>query len=409
MSPQARGPAGIEVSYESIPLETSMNSFVALCYAHALGEGGYPKDVRWLASALKQCGVNVALCVSTKGEQTREGLADDVPVWDLSDLAGRSDSLVCAHFFGIFIPDHIPVLKQLKRRRIPIILSPWAQLLENALVKSRLQKQIYLRWHRRVFESVDMWSVFSETEWNSVVSIFGNNCGSRVFGGLGHYPIQSTDLEAASRRDDDGGPFQILFFGRCDVWQKGIDILLEAFIILCRTCAIHGIQLPHLTIAGRPWRDSERTIRCYSERIGSDLISRIVDVADEEIPALYGRADLFAYISRFDGPPRPLRMAVEFGVPVLASLEAGMVEAISILGAGSTTTLNPTDVAAHLFNSVCTGRNSRSGAKQKIGPFNPTIPDWSWEHVANLLAIVYGAVNKHEMVSSSGVPHLENI
>lgn len=373
----------------------SNNLRVALCYAHALGEGGYPRDVRWLVSALHARGVRVVLCVRAGAEETREGLDPEIPVWDLADLPGKAAELSGAHFFGIFIREHLPVMRALQKLGLPIVLSPWAQLLPFSLTKRNTLKRLFLLKNRQVFRKVARWSVFSETEWHSVQQCFGKVEGARVFGGLGHFPVASSEQEIARpAKSGDDGRFRILFFGRCDLWQKGIDILIESYAILRRICAMHGRPIPVLTIAGRPFGDSEAQIGRLAAAFPAGDLVRIQDVPEADIPALLAGADLFAYLSRFDGPPRPIRAAIAAGVPVLASLEANMSEELAILGAGTSTTLDPPAIAAEMFEQLCQPPDHRADRLARAPA------SWSWHHVASMFAAVYAGIDRDPEISS---------
>lgn len=356
---------------------------VALCYAHALGEGGYPRDLRWLATALHNLGVKVALCTNERGEQTREGLDRDVPLWNITSLGERKETIHCAHFFGIFVTEQMKSMTILQKRGVPVIVSPFSQLLPLARVKSAWRKKLFLKRYFGLFHRVTAWSVFSETEWSSVKDCFGNVTGDRVFCGLGHYPSDEGLLIRAEPDPDER--FRILFFGRCDVWQKGIDILLESYSVLGSICKMHGIRQPILTIAGRPHGDSETVIDSLTADLQEGDVVRLQNVAEADIATIYSEADLFVYPSRFDGPPRPIRRALELGVPVLASLEANMSEELALLGGGTSTSLRPDEIAARIFESM----QAKPNVPRRANHSMPADGDWDWKSVAEKFAQIY--------------------
>jgi glycosyltransferase involved in cell wall biosynthesis len=357
---------------------------IALCYSHALGEGGYPRDLRWLATALYELGLPVALCTNPRGEQTREGLHPSIPIWDLDCLKERAESIYCAHFFGIFIPNQMKCMEALREIGVPLIVSPWAQLLPLALEKSKWKKKLFLARYSGLFRKVSAWSVFSETEWRSVKECFGNVLGERVFGGLGHYP--EARIQASNPPRELSSRFEILFFGRCDIWQKGIDILLESYSVLGAICDLHRIQRPVLTIAGNSFGKSESHIGKRIRDFPTGDVVRLRNIDEEEIDQLFLKSDLFVYLSRFDGPPRPVRRAIERGVPVLVSLESNMSEEIALLTAGTTTTLRPDAVAARIFEIMRLPLSTRD-SKRRSYPDAST--EWTWSVVARHHSQVY--------------------
>ncbi|MBM3130288.1 MAG: glycosyltransferase family 4 protein [Chloroflexi bacterium] len=110
--------------------------------------------------------------------------------------------------------------------------------------------------------------------------------------------------------------------------RKNIPTLLRAFALAKKRGA-----LPHaLVIAGaRGWRydDIFRTV----EELGiKDQVIFLGYVPDQDLPALYSGADVFAYLSWYEGFGFPVLEAMACGTPVLTSNVSALPEVVGDAG-----------------------------------------------------------------------------
>ena len=151
---------------------------------------------------------------------------------------------------------------------------------------------------------------------------------------LGIFPppegrTSSAPASGGNRRSPAEGP--VLFLGRNDVSQKGIDHLLRGF---ARALA-RGFCTP-LVIAGRPWGDSHVQIRRLCAELGIEGQVSVLGEVDEDTKwELLRRARCLAFLSRWDGPPRPVREALSVGTPVIVSHGTNMADLVASEGAGA--------------------------------------------------------------------------
>jgi glycosyltransferase involved in cell wall biosynthesis len=136
-----------------------------------------------------------------------------------------------------------------------------------------------------------------------------------------------------------------LFFGRNDVTQKGLDVLVDGY----REALRHGLDLP-LVVAGHSDRGSAR----YWRRVVADpeLAGRVEllgEVADDKRSQLLAQARCLVFPSRWDGPPRPIREAIALGTPVIVTNGTNMGQLIEDHGAGQLVALEGSSIAKGLF------------------------------------------------------------
>jgi glycogen synthase len=120
------------------------------------------------------------------------------------------------------------------------------------------------------------------------------------------------------RRESD----YLLFFGRLDWFQKGLDVLLDAVAILARERP--GVRL---RIAGRG-KHAEQLLSTARSLGIRDNVELIGPVSDEERSALFAGARALLMPSRFEGFGMAAAEAMAAGVPVVASNVGSLPEVV---------------------------------------------------------------------------------
>jgi glycosyltransferase involved in cell wall biosynthesis len=313
-----------------------------------------------------------------------EGLTAAVEVHLLRDVFRLARDVDVYHVLAPLIPRHVYLMAGLETRGKPIVLSTMAQLMPHALKVKRLKKALYLcaasPWIGRA-----AFHAFGPAEASGLRARFP---GRRIYqASLGVYPRpggHSSGFPSPARAESDAGPLRLLFFGRNDRVQKGLDILLPAFL----KTVIGGANV-RLTIAGRPSGDSEPYISSFVTRHGLggvvDLRGPVDDLARE---SLFAEADFLVYLSRWDGPPRPIREAIARGLPVVATPESNMGHLLDRFGAGLQVALD-VDEVARSFHRLA--RTPRGGERFREGT-GALARFLSWERLAGDYADMYEAV-----------------
>lgn len=170
------------------------------------------------------------------------------------------------------------------------------------------------------------------------------------------------------RRESD----YILYYGRFDAYQKGLDILLAAAERL-----LEGHPKLRLVLAGRG-RDAEQVARLVRESRLSSRMEVVADPARERVLGLLSGARLLLHPSRFEGLPVVPAEAMAAGVPVVAT-NVGALEEMVPTDAG--TLVAPLDAdglyraAAALLHDDDVRRRMSDRARAAARAF-------SWETVA---------------------------
>lgn len=133
----------------------------------------------------------------------------------------------------------------------------------------------------------------------------------------GFQPLETTSVP----RDE---AFTILFFGRLDLYMKGLDRLLDAFAQIASLCP--GTRL---VLAGR---GGENVVADLTRRIEShpakDRIALEANVPPLRKAELFARASVFCSPSRFEGWCIAAVEAASRGIPVVASTADGFLDSV---------------------------------------------------------------------------------
>lgn len=313
---------------------------IGLLYLDALRSGGYPRDVRWLASEFSRLGHEVIL-IAREGQET-DGL-QGVEVVRPERFAALHGNVDLVHSWGLFVPAQIGVewFSRRKSKGVPTIVSPLAQLMPLHLGRSVWKKVPYLALLRPALRNVNhVAHFFSEEEyWASV-----------------HYLQPTAHFEATLGLFPPAGGVTpsnevgdyLLFFGRNDVTQKGIDVLVEGYRLARRK----GLKIP-LVVAGHP---DKRSVR-YWKKVKrdpelSDHVELMGEVPDEERSRLLVGARCLVFPSRWDGPPRPIREAIALGTPVIVTNGTNMGQLVEDHGAGELVALEATSISEGLMQTA---------------------------------------------------------
>lgn len=349
---------------------------IMLIYRDALKTGGYPRDIRRLSSSLADRGLEVLLFADEGAE--RGEISAGVEIREIRHAAGAAAVSDLAHVFGPFIPAHLPALRAAQRASTPVIVSTLAQIMPHVMRHHLLRKEIYLRAISPFLQSA-CFHAFGPEEEKWLRRRFPRH--RILHASLGLYPFGDGPLpeEAVPAQ---AGPLRLLFFGRNDIHQKGIDILLEGF---SRALAPRSAEIT-LTIAGMPWGDSIRRIEEMVRRSGLRGAVTLAGPTDQAgKAALYSRADYLVFLSRWDGPPRPVRDAITVGLPVVVSPETNMGHLVEEFGAGVQVALDP-DAVAGCLRSLASTRQIRTLHAAGAAALRERL---SWDMVARDYADMY--------------------
>lgn len=177
------------------------------------------------------------------------------------------------------------------------------------------------------------------------------------------------EFAAVERREGD----YVLFYGRLDLYQKGIDTLLSAF---------ERIHLRHpkvrLVIAGRG-KDAERVRDLVQRSCIAGIIDLRIGAERAEVLDLMGGALALAMPSRLEGLPMAPAEAMAAGVPVIATRVGALAEVVE---EPSTGLLVPPDDPPALADAIDRLLSDPQLRQRMSEDARRSAERFSWERVA---------------------------
>lgn len=121
------------------------------------------------------------------------------------------------------------------------------------------------------------------------------------------------------------------YIGRIDIYQKGLDLLLEAMSIIQEE--LREAQFS-LKIFGPINHDAKKVALLIKKYNISDLVSLKGEVSGTEKESAFLNSDLFVLTSRFEGHSIALLEALSYGLPVAISPGTNMKQKVQQYNAG---------------------------------------------------------------------------
>lgn len=243
------------------------------------------------------------------------------------EIAKADIVLVHAHYqFANWVGARIA-----RRMRKPYIIFAHGSLHQKGIQsKSQLLKRLYLETLERKNLRRAYCIAFNAPE-EQAQSLF-SNLGQVIPSGINPADFAEMPVRGSFRQQhpETRGKTLLLFLGRLDIEQKGLDLAIPAF-----ANAIRINPNLHLVLAGPDENNGAAQLRQLITQYGiSDAVTMTGLITGADKLAALRDADLFFLPSRFEGLSIALLEALYVGLPVLATDTVGLSEEIAQIGAG---------------------------------------------------------------------------
>jgi glycosyltransferase involved in cell wall biosynthesis len=221
---------------------------------------------------------------------------------------------------------------------------------------------------------------------NDIVQSYGINPHKIEVVPLGVSPAfkpesDATKIQKISEKYRIQKPY-ILCVGRLNP-RKNLTTLVEAFAILKREKSI-----PHkLIITGKEDFGTQKIIRSIkkTDYFRDVLFTGYVD--DQDLNSLYNGADVFLYLSLFEGIGLPVLEAMSCGVPVIVSNSSSLIE----IAGGAGVLVNPLD-PREIGNAIFRIISNQDLRKEYAARGISRVKKYSWLSTAQQTLTVYKSI-----------------
>jgi glycosyltransferase involved in cell wall biosynthesis len=307
-------------------------------------------------------------------------LAEDILAWQ-PDIV---------HFHSVHIPQNVALAAHLRRARVPYCVTVHAGLFRAALRRRRLKKAVFnLFFERRYLNEAQFIHALSPHESEVIrrhgvkrpVVVVPNGLPPDV-----DVPASQPDaLYAALPWLRDQHVF--MFIGRLDSWQKGLDLLVNAF-------ARAGLRDAALVLVGPDYRGSRRALTTLTGRLGISSRVVFVDAAfGPDRANLFAAADVFVHPSRWEGVSLSVLAAAAAGKACLITREADPLGELERAQAAIIVEASVSSVAEGLKRATALSRQEL----QVIGARARRVADahFTWPAIAGKLIDAYRLALNH--------------
>lgn len=338
-------------------------------YVPASRYGGPQRVAHGLGRALVRAGHEVVVCTTSLRDETNDlDVPLDKPInvdgvwvyyeavpflryWGFSPALYRRVSkeiprsdivLVHAHYqFANWVGARLA-----RKHRKPYLLFAHSSLHRHAVVhKNRVLKRLYLSFLERQNLTQATFIVFNAEE-ERRLSLFSQK-GVVLPSGveLDQFDVPATTGLFRETYPHLIGKTVLLFLGRLDILQKGLDMLLQAL-----SSVVDRFPSIHLVLAGPDENNAAVVLRQMAIELGvAEHVTFTGLVTGVMKTSIMHESDVFVLPSRFEGLSIALLEALVAGKPVIVTNRVGLHEKIEELGAGLVVEPEPDAIAQALL------------------------------------------------------------
>ena len=201
------------------------------------------------------------------------------------------------------------IIKDIQRKKIPYVIIPRSALTKKAQANKPWKKRIgnWLYFNRMVKKAAAIHYLTEEEKKESVQQWKKKNYV--IPNGICIQDVTQTNF-AKDR-------IRAVYIGRIEIYQKGLDLLLDAIVRLKEE--LRNVKFS-IKLYGISQQGALKILKdtCKKENV-LDLVSFYEGVFGEDKRSVFLNSDVFIMTSRFEGHPMGLIEALSYGLPCLAT------------------------------------------------------------------------------------------
>ena len=227
----------------------------------------------------------------------------------------------CVIFEGFYYMEHVNFAKELRKSNVPYIIIPRSAFTEAAFNNGgfikRLKKTVahFLIFDSYIKKSLAIQYLTQEEKKESEKRYEHTS-----------FIVPNGIIMPETKKEFSSNLIKGVFIGRQDIYQKGLDLLLDAIAEMRSELTSVGF---HLDVYGPPRYDYMQVTKIIENLKITDLVTNHEKgVRGKEKETVLLNSDVFFLTSRFEGHPMGLIEALSYGVPALITRGANMYDEI---------------------------------------------------------------------------------
>ena len=303
------------------------------------------------------------------------------------------------HFHSVHIPQNVALAPHLCREGIPYCVTVHGALFPPALRRAWLKKIAFnLLFERHYLNEAQFIQAVNPRETDAIRRRGVNRTVLVVPNGL---PPDSSarparPSEPFMRRPQLRHRRVFMFVGRLDPWQKGLDLLLEAF-------ARARLQDTSLVLVGPDFQGTRHQLETLADRLRiSSAVEFMPPAFGEDRANLLAAADVFVHPSRWEGLSLSVLAAAAAGKPCLVTREADPLGELERAQAAIIVEASVASIADGLRRAASLGSNELQAMGRRAQ--RVASAHFSWPTVAAKLVEAYrGAIPESTKLRDSSI------
>jgi glycosyltransferase involved in cell wall biosynthesis len=297
------------------------------------------------------------------------------------------------HLHSVHLPQNIAIARQAEQRGMPYCVSIHGGLSGNALLRRR--------WPKRLFGALVERRYFERAAFLHAVS--GEDIGGlRAYGVANRVVVvpNGIDLESLPKPRERGafglefptlrGHQLLLFVGRLDPDQKGLDLAIRAFATARKPNVL-------LVLAGPDWRGGRARLESLAHELGvADQVVFTGPVFGQQKVDLLQAAAVFVHVSRWEGLPFSVLEAAAIGRPCLLTPPADPAGKLGLAGGAIVVAVDERAIAVGMQRILALSEHER--ASMGAAAHELVAREFSWIPIAERLVHEY---QQHAVHSST--------
>ena len=214
---------------------------------------------------------------------------------------------------------------QAEKLKIPYIIIPRCQMTTKYLENKKIKKIIanFLLFSHFAKKAIAVQFLSKQEKDDSM----------KYYSGLSFISPNGIDMPLESKQYKKSNAIVGTFIGRYSIWQKGLDMLIEA--ISRKKEELLKEQISFKLYGPTERTGSESEIEKLVEKYGvKDIVQVNGPVFDDEKRDVLLDSDFFIHTSRFEGMPMSVLEALSYGLPCLVTQGSNLREEVDKLQAG---------------------------------------------------------------------------
>lgn len=307
---------------------------------------------------------------------------------ELLKILGSVDMVI---FHEVYYLEYFKFANRLVRLDIPYIIIPHCSLTTGAQEqKGQIKKVINKLWVNKFVERAVRVQYLSDYEKDN----------SKLFEAKSIIIPNGVIGDCVrAKKYDARNFFKILFVGRFSVRQKGLDVLMEACLLIKNEMAEKNIQL---SLYGTDFEGGKSEIENKIKDYGlENNVKVFAPIYGEEKQRILNDSDIFILTSRFEGLPMGILEAMQVGLPILVTPGTGFYDVVKQEKCGWCAQCTSDSIAKAIIKASGEKDEWKSMSDNAIRVVKQ---NYAWNKVADVTKQEY---EKLLLVGSNGVGHGE--